>query len=255
MINPWQQLSQNLKFVVNQTKAQIEENIESITEGALPPYLKSMFSDLASANLQNAQILYNFLLTGHIKQNLALRTSLNHMQILCYFNRYLAYKPFERITKDDVLSYLASLRRPETDDPTHKWIGTYNVRQMILNKFFRWLYNQNEGDSKKWITPPCMQGIRQLSKKEKSPYKPSDIWNNKEHAIFLKYCSSKRDRCYHSMAYDTSARPKEPLSLKIKTLISALGDIKDQKQLNYVAKTLYSSGVLKTQTIGEEKAK
>lgn len=57
------------------------------------------------------------------------------------------------------------------------------------------------------------------------------------------------------MAYDTSARPKEPLSLKIKTLISALGDIKDQKQLNYVAKTLYSCGVLKTQTIGEEKAK
>lgn len=89
---------------------------------------------------------------------------------------------------------------------------------MILNKFFRWLFNQNEGDSKKWITPPCMQGIRQLSKKEKSPYKPSDIWNNKEHAIFLKYCSSKRDRCYHSMAYDTSARPKELLSLKIKDI-------------------------------------
>jgi hypothetical protein len=163
------------KVLVNQTKTQLEEKIESITEGALPLYLKSMFSDLASANLQNAQILYNFLLTGHIEQNLALKTSLNHMQILCYFNRYLAYKSFERITKDDVLNYLASLRRPETDDPTHKWIGTFNVRQMILNKFFRWLYNQNEGDNKKWITPPCMQGIRQLSKKEKSPYKPSDI--------------------------------------------------------------------------------
>jgi hypothetical protein len=175
MTNPWQQLSQNLKYQLTILKHKLQEKIESITEGALPLYLKSMFSDLASANLQNAQILYNFLLTGHIEQNLALRTSLNHMQILCYFNRYLAYKSFERITKDDVLNYLASLRRPETDDPTHKWIGTFNVRQMILNKFFRWLYNQNEGDNKKWITPPCMQGIRQLSKKEKSPYKPSDI--------------------------------------------------------------------------------
>jgi hypothetical protein len=113
----------------NQTKTQLEEKIESITEGALRPHLKSMFSDLASANLQNAQILCNFLLIGHIEQNLALKTSLNHMQILCYFNRYLAYKPFERITKDDVLSYLASLRRPEIYDPTHKWIGTYNIRQ------------------------------------------------------------------------------------------------------------------------------
>lgn len=31
---------------VNQTKAQLAEKIDSITEGAMPPYLKSMFSDL-----------------------------------------------------------------------------------------------------------------------------------------------------------------------------------------------------------------
>ena len=43
--------------------------------------------------------------------------------------------------------------------------------------------------------------------KEKSPYKPSDIWTKEEHAIFLKYCHEKRDKCYHSMANDTSARP------------------------------------------------
>ena len=87
------------QVLVNQTKIQLEEKIESITEGALPPYLKSMFSDLASANLQNAQILYNFLLIGHLEQNLALRTSLNHMQILCYFNRYLAYKTLRKNNK------------------------------------------------------------------------------------------------------------------------------------------------------------
>ena len=44
-------------------------------------------------------------------------------------------------------------------------------------------------------------------RKEKSPYKPSDIWTKEEHAIFLKYCHEKRDKCYHSMANDTSARP------------------------------------------------
>ncbi len=87
------------QVVVNQTKAQLEENIESITEDALPPYLKSMFSNLASANLQNAQSTLQFLLTGHIEQNLALRTSLNHMQILCYSNRYLAYKTLRKNNK------------------------------------------------------------------------------------------------------------------------------------------------------------
>ena len=47
------------QVVINQAKAQLEENIESITEGSLPPYLKSMFSDLASANLQNARYFTN----------------------------------------------------------------------------------------------------------------------------------------------------------------------------------------------------
>jgi hypothetical protein len=81
------------------------------------------------------------------------------------FNRFLDYKDFEHISKDDIIKYLGSLRKNEEKDPTHKWIGTFNTRQMALLKFFRWLYNQNEPDNKKWITPPCMQGIRQLLRK------------------------------------------------------------------------------------------
>lgn len=44
------------------------------------------------------------------------------------------------------------------------------------------------------------------------------MWTNEEHAIFLKYCPSVRDRCYHAMANDTSARPHKLLNLKIKDL-------------------------------------
>lgn len=107
----------------------------------------------------------------------------------------------------------------------HKWIGTYNTRQMVICKFSRWLCNYHtEPDSNKWITPPCIQGIRQLPRKEKSPYKPSDMWTNEEHAIFLRYCPEKRDRCYHSVANDTSARPHELLSLRIKDIKFKLAD-------------------------------
>ena len=81
------------------------------------------------------------------------------------------------MTKQDILNYLNSLRKPESIDPTHKWIGSYNARQMIFLKFFRWLYNQDEPDVRKRITPACMHGIRRLPKKEKTPYKPSDIWD------------------------------------------------------------------------------
>ena len=125
------------------------------------------------------------------------------------------------MTKNGIMNYLNSLKKTESDDPNHKWIGTYNTRQMVINKFFRWLYNQyqnNEFDQKEWITPACMQGVKQLSRKEASPYKPSDLWTNEDHAFFLKYCPEKRDKCYHAMANDTSCRPHELLSLKIKDI-------------------------------------
>ena len=59
---------------------------------------------------------------------------------------------------------------------------------MVFMKFFRWLYNPDEPDHRKRITPPCMVGIKSLPRREKSPYKPEDIWTAADHAIFLKYC-------------------------------------------------------------------
>ena len=85
--------------------------------------------------------------------------------------------------------------------------------------FFRWLYNQDESDPKKRVTTPCICGVRPLPRKEISPYTPGDIWTNQEHNVFLKYCPSVRNKCYHAMASDTSARPHELLSLRIKSII------------------------------------
>ena len=89
---------------------------------------------------------------------------------------------------------------------------------MLFLKFFRWLYNPNEPDLKRRSTPACMNGIKQLPRKEKSPYGPEDMWTNEEHAVFLKYCAFPRDKCYHSMAIDTSCRPHELLNVKIKDI-------------------------------------
>lgn len=60
-----------------------------------------------------------------------------------------------------------------------------------------------------------MQGIKKLSRKEKTRYIHIDLWDAREHAVFLKYCLDIRDRCYHAMAIDTSARPHELLNLQI----------------------------------------
>lgn len=195
---------------------EVEERVNQLTEGA-PQYFQSILLKMAHASPQNAKTLCEFISVETSERNLKLSSKLTKIKILCLFNRHLGYKQFELITKNDIRNYLDSLKKPESQDPTHKWIGTFNTRQMVISKFFKWLYNyHSEPDSDKWITPPCVQGIKQLARKEKSPYRPSDIWNNEEHALFLKYCPEKRDRCYHSVANDTSARPHEILSLRIK---------------------------------------
>jgi integrase len=61
--------------------------------------------------------------------------------------------------------------------------------------------------------------IPQLKRKEVSCYKPSDLWTQEDDLLFLKWVTSKRDRCYHTMARDLSARPHEILNLKIKDVV------------------------------------
>lgn len=74
--------------------------------------------------------------------------------------------------------------------------------------------------------------------------KPSNLWDATEHAIFLKYCPSKRDRCYHAMANDMSARPHEILNLRIQDIIFKVTDDGTQ-----YAEVLITGGKTKPRTI------
>jgi uncharacterized protein YihD (DUF1040 family) len=49
-------------------------------------------------------------------------------------------KRFEDYTKDDILRYHDSYRKSESEDPMHKWIGSYNIKRVILIRFFKWLH-------------------------------------------------------------------------------------------------------------------
>jgi len=135
-------------------------------------------------------------------------------------------KRFEDFTKDDVLLYLDSCRKPELEDPMHKWIGTYNIRRIILIRFFKWLHYRDVDSPKQRNElaaserkPDCIQGIAHLKRKEISCYKPSDLWTQEDDLLFLKWVTNKRDRCYHTMSRDTSCRPHELLALKIKDIV------------------------------------
>ena len=62
----------------------------------------------------------------------------------------------------------------------------------------------------------------------KSIYKPTDLWTEDDDCLFLKYCPSKRIKCYHAVSRDASARPHEILKLKIKDIIFKLTPDKKQ---------------------------
>lgn len=112
----------------------------------------------------------------------------------------------KQLERKDVLAFLDSLRKSEITDPLHKWIGTYNLYRVHLIRFFKWLYFPDLEPDKR-PKPPVVEDIQQLKRKEKSIYKPTDMWTTEDDLLFLKYCLTKRMKCFHVMAKDTSCRP------------------------------------------------
>jgi integrase len=121
----------------------------------------------------------------------------------------------KQVDRKDVLAFLDSLKKSETADPLHRWIGTYNLYRVHIIRFFKWLYYPDIEPDKR-PKPPVVENIQQLKRKEKSIYKPTDMWTSEDDFLFLKYCPTKRMKCFHMMAKDTSCRPHELLKLRIK---------------------------------------
>lgn len=218
--------------------------IDSITKNlSKSRAINARLKKLAVSGPQNARTICDHILAEQTERNIKPNTIEGKTKVLIWLSEYLGNKPFERMTKQDILAYLNHLRKSPIEDPSQRWIGSYNGRVMIISKFFRWLYNKNEPDHRKRAAPECILGIKQLPRQEKSPYKPSDLWDAKEHEIFLKYCPSARDRCYHAMANDLSARPHELLNLRIKDIV-----FKAAEEMQY-AEVLIRGGKTKPRTL------
>jgi integrase/recombinase XerD len=138
--------------------------------------------------------------------------------ILCRFSKYNNNTFFKDVTRTAILGFLDSLRKTETQDPMHKWIGTYNLFRIHLLRFFKWLYSPDIEPDKR-PKPSVIENISTLRRKETSIYKPSDLWTQQDDLLFLKYCPTKREKCYHAISRDTSCRPHEIVKLKIKDIV------------------------------------
>ena len=157
--------------------------IDSITHGMSRKALNTRLKMLYRISPSNAATICEHILSKQTERNIKISTAENKVNALLWLTRYLKLKPFEQMTKQDILSYLSSLRKSPEVDPQHKWIGSYNNRLRVYIRFFKWFYNKDESDHRKRIILPCIQGLRQLPRQDKSPYKPTDLWDNREHTI------------------------------------------------------------------------
>ena len=191
-----------------------ERKIENATAGLKPACKKN----LKRVSKTNAVIIADYIISMQTEINPSNDYKKAIIILLCKFSQFHQDKTFNHITRQNIISFLDRLRNPETVDPLHKWIGTYNLYGIYLLRFFKWLYYSDVEPNKR-AKPPVVENIPQLKRKEQSIYKPSDLWSQEDDLLFLKYCPSKRMKCYHAMSRDTGCRPHELLRLRIKDVI------------------------------------
>jgi hypothetical protein len=205
----------------------LERKIILATEGFTSRFSESILRDRNRLYQENAIVVAEYIIAMKREVNPRPNYIQYTIQFLAELSRLIDIgKKFIDMTREDILCYLDKCRKPENSDPLHKWIGSYNIKRITLMRFFKWLYYPNVVDPKrrnelssKEKKPECILGIPQLKRKEISCYKPTDMWTQADDLLFLKWVTNKRDRCYHTMARDLSARPHEILSLKIKDII------------------------------------
>ena len=205
--------------------------IQDATEGLPRESFNYIYKKILPTNKENAITISKYIVSLKSEINPSASYRKDIINLLCsisvFFKNSKSFSKKE-ITRQDILAFLDSFRKSESSDPLHKWIGTYNMYRILLMRFFKWLYYPDIEPDKR-PKPLVIENIPQIKRKEKSIYKPTDLWTEEDDSLFLKYCPNARDKCFHSMARDSGARPSELLKLRIKEIVFKLTPDKKQQ--------------------------
>jgi integrase len=214
--------SRSRRRVQNNEPAIIEEDpnfdrkLDLVTAGGRDFIKKHLLTKITR---QNCAIIIDYILAFQTEVNPSQRYRLDTIFKLKQLAEFHNPKSFRDMSRQDIIEYLDSIRKPESVDPYHKWIGTHETSRIILLRFFKWLYYPDFVPARKRPKPAVMDNIAKLKRREISTYKPTDLWTEEDDALFYKYCPSVRDRCWHAVSRDTACRPHELINLKIKDVI------------------------------------
>jgi hypothetical protein len=192
-----------------------DRKVEAAASGLTPEYSRMLYHKMSQ---DDALVVCSYIMAMRTECNLSdsyRRSLIKTFFKFCSFFNLQQSVLNKNMTRDNILTFLDSFRRPDAADPMHKWIGTYNLYLVHLVRFFKWLhYPDIEPDKRP--KPAVVENIPQLKRREQSIYKPIDLWSPEDDLLFLKYCPSKRMKCYHIVSRDLSARPHEILKLRIR---------------------------------------
>jgi Phage integrase, N-terminal SAM-like domain len=159
----------------------------------LQPSIQKLFLEFPSE--RDKELVGDFILAGMKQENIAVATKRIYLMALAYLSRYYENKiSFEAMTAHDLSNYLNSLQKDRVEDPDQSWISTQRTYGRPIQKLFKWLaYQDMTPQERKFLPrdklPAVLRGlVLQTKKGSKSPVKAKHIWNDKDVALFLKYC-------------------------------------------------------------------
>jgi hypothetical protein len=98
----------------------LNQKLEEATAGLTSQYIGRLKNKVSEAN---ALAISDFILASKAEINLSDSYRRLIITVLGQLSAFHNQTPFRELSREDVLSYLNSLRKPEASDPLHTWIG------------------------------------------------------------------------------------------------------------------------------------
>ena len=108
-----------------------DRKVDLVTAG-LRAYHARCLKNKKEVSHNNALIICNYIISMNTEINPSDNYRRTNITLLIQFSKFHNQKPFSHITREELLAFLDSLRKPETVDPLHKWIGSYNLYSIQL---------------------------------------------------------------------------------------------------------------------------
>jgi hypothetical protein len=101
----------------------LERKIGLAVDGFTAKYCELTLKDRSKLSKENALVVAEYIIAIKREVNSRYNTIRTTIEFLSLLSRSTGLKHFRDMTREDILSYLDQSRKPENEDPLHKWIG------------------------------------------------------------------------------------------------------------------------------------